>query len=145
MQSLELFVPASLQIGSNEPIFGVHRVILTARPCSLEARLFNRIFELLEFTQSLSPKALHRGQRSFDSKRLHPVKHLTRNRAINTHPAKADTTHFRPLAKSPAAGIALREGLAAAVQHLKLPATAGAAEQARQQRSPPRRTEPRPK
>ena len=137
MQSLELFVPASLQIGSNEPIFGVHRVILTARPCSLEARLFNRIFELLEFTQSLSPKALHRGQRSFDSKRLHPVKHLTRNRAINPHPAKADTTHFRPLAKSPAAGIALREGLAAAVQHLKLPATAGAAEQARQQRSTP--------
>src|SRR6187399_1892735 len=102
MQSLELFVPASLQIGSNEPIFGIYRIILTARPCSLEARLFNCIFELLEFVQSLSPKTLHRGQRSFDAKRLQPVKHLTGNRAINPHPAKADATHFGPFAKRPA-------------------------------------------
>ena len=137
MQSLELFVPASLQIGSNEPIFGIYRIILTARPCSLEARLFNCIFELLEFVQSLSPKTLHRGQRSFDAKRLQPVKHLTGNRAINPHPAKADATHFGPFAKRPAASIALREGLAAAVRHLELPATAGTAEQARQQCSTP--------
>jgi hypothetical protein len=65
------------------------------------------------------------------------VKHLARDRAINPHPAKADTTHFGPFAKSPAAGIALREGLAAAVRHLELTATAGTAEQARQERSTP--------
>src|SRR5512145_1026571 len=107
MQRLQLLVPAPLQIGSNEPIFRVHGVILTARACSLEARLFDRIFELLDLVQLLTPQILHRGQRSFDSKRLSPVKHLTRDGAINPHPAEADATHFCPFAESPTTGIAL--------------------------------------
>jgi hypothetical protein len=107
MQCLQLLVPAPLQIGSNEPIFRVHGVVLTARPCGLEARLFDRVLELLDLVQFLSPQIPHRGQRSFDSERLYSVKHLTRDRAINPHPAEADATHFRPFAESPATGIAL--------------------------------------
>jgi len=53
-------VPAPLQIGSNEPIFRVHGVILTARPGGLKARLFDRVFELLDLVQFLSPQILHR-------------------------------------------------------------------------------------
>jgi hypothetical protein len=54
-QRLQLLVPAALQIGGNESIFRVHAVILTARPCGLEARLFDRVFELLDLVQFLSP------------------------------------------------------------------------------------------
>ena len=128
MKRFELLVPAALQIRGNESIFRVHGVILTACPCGLEARLFDRVFELLDLVQFLSPQVLHRSYRSFDSKRLDSIKHLTGDCAINPHSSETDTTHFRSFAESPTTGVALREGLDAAVRYLQLPAASGAPE-----------------
>jgi len=111
MQRLQLLVPAPLQIGGNGSIFWVHGVVLAACPRGLETRLFNRVFELLDLVQPDSPS--RPAQLRFQ--RLYPFNHLTRDRAINSHPAEADTTHFGPFAESPATGVALREGLDAAV------------------------------
>ena len=130
----QALIPALLQLGGDQAVIGVDRVVLPPRPSGLVAGLLDRQLDLTPLLRILGAPRFHGADRRLDAERLKALDHLGADGAVDPHAAERDAAIAAMVDLAAPAVIAARAAVLAAVGDMQLAAAVAAPQQAGQQR-----------
>ena len=133
LDDTETFVPALLQLGSDQAIIGVDSVVLPTRPARLIACLLDREFDLAPLPGLRHPGRLDRAKGRLHPERLNARDDFRHYRPVDTHAAERNA--WRPAMIDVTAATMIAPGVAvrAAIGDVQLATAMAAAEQTGQE------------
>ena len=132
----EAFIPAPLQFRSDEPVVGIDRIILAARPSRLVSGLLKRQLGLTTLLVRLCIARFDRLDRGLDAQRLQELKDLGADGLIDTQGTEGDAAIPTMVKKGTTAMVAANVAVGATVGDMQLPAAVSTAKTQQRPSSP---------